>query len=100
MRYIVVAMLAAWAMAGSAEAGTIERACLASDRPKTRSLCGCIQQAANVTLNGREQRMAARFFADPHRAQEVRQSDRDSDSRFWQRYQRFGATAEAYCRNS
>lgn len=99
MRYIVAGLLAAWAVAGAANAGTIERACLASERPKSRALCGCIQQAADVTLNGREQRQAARFFADPHRAQEVRQSDRVSDERFWARYQRFGATAEAYCRH-
>ena len=97
MRYMAIAVLAAWAATGMAEAGAIERACLSSDRPKTRSLCGCIQQAADVTLNGRDQRTAARFFADPHRAQEVRQSDRSSHEAFWQRYQRFGATAEAYC---
>ena len=98
MRYIVMAVAAACAVAGAAQAGTIERACLASDRPKSRSLCGCIQQAADVTLSGREQRIAAGFFADPHRAQEMRQSDRARDERFWARYQRFGATAEAYCR--
>ena len=99
MRYIMATALAAWAAMGSAEAGMIERACLASDRPKSRALCGCIQQAANVTLSGGEQRTAAAFFADPHRAQEVRQSDRARDERFWARYQRFGATAEAYCRH-
>ena len=99
MRYIVVTVLAAWAATGSADAGMIERACLASDRPKSRTLCGCIQQAANVTLSGREQRTAAAFFDDPHRAQEMRQSDRARDERFWSRYQRFGATAEAYCRH-
>jgi hypothetical protein len=98
MRKAAIVLLAASAWMGAAEAGTIERACLASDRPKTRALCGCIQQAADVTLSGRDQRMAARFFADPHRAQVVRQSDRASDEAFWQRYRRFGATAEAYCR--
>ena len=97
MRYLTIAALAVCAAAGSAGAGTIERACLASDRPKTRALCGCIQQAANVTLSGREQRMAARLFADPHRAQVMRQSNRLHHESFWQRYQQFGATAEAYC---
>jgi hypothetical protein len=95
---MAIAVLATVVAAGAAQAGTIERACLASDRPKSRALCGCIQQAADVTLSGREQRMAARFFTDPHRAQVVRQSDRHSDEQFWTRYQRFGATAEAYCR--
>lgn len=99
MRYMAIAVVAAWAAAGTVEASTIERACLASDRPKTRSLCGCIQQAANVTLTGRDQRMAAQFFTNPHRAQEVRQSGRNNHAAFWQRYQRFGATAEAYCRS-
>jgi hypothetical protein len=100
MRYIVLAALTAFATVGTVEAGAIERACLASERPKTRALCGCIQQAADVTLNGREQRLAARFFTDPHRAQVMRQSDRAGDERFWTRYKRFGATAEAYCRRS
>ena len=93
------AALALVMAAGAAQAGPIERACLGSERPKTRALCGCIQQAANVTLSGRDQRAAARFFADPHQAQVVRQSDRPGASDFWQRYKRFGATAEAYCRN-
>jgi hypothetical protein len=98
MRAVVIALVAGASFAGMAEAGTIERACLASDRPKSRALCGCIQQAADVTLNGREQRMAARLFREPHRAQEIRQSDRRGHERFWIRYKRFGATAEAYCR--
>lgn len=98
MRYMVIAVLVALVGVGAAQAGTIERACLSSDRPKSRALCGCIQKAADVTLTGRDQRMAARFFADPHRAQVVRQSDRANDEKFWTRYQRFGATAEAYCR--
>ena len=98
MRYMAMAVLAVCTAAGTAEAGAVERACLASDRPKTRALCGCIQQAADVTLNGRDQRMAARFFTDPHRAQVMRQSDRSHHEAFWQRYQQFGATAEAYCR--
>jgi hypothetical protein len=98
MRYMAIAVLAALIGAGAAQAGTIERACLASDRPKSRALCGCIQQVADTTLTGRDQRTAARFFTDPHRAQEVRQSDRTRDAQFWRRYQRFGATAEASCR--
>jgi hypothetical protein len=99
MRYMAIAVLVAFTAAGSVQAGAIERACLASDRPsKKRALCGCIQKAADVTLSGRDQRMAARFFTDPHRAQVARQSDRSNDEQFWTRYQRFGATAEAYCR--
>ncbi|MBN2905766.1 MAG: hypothetical protein JXJ18_03550 [Rhodobacteraceae bacterium] len=79
-------------------AGTIERACLKSDRPGvSRGVCGCIQQAADLTLTSGDQKKAASFFRDPHKAQVVRQSDRRTDAAFWERYKRFGATAEAYC---
>ncbi|MEX5727490.1 hypothetical protein Ga0609869_000843 [Rhodovulum iodosum] len=82
----------------AAQAGPIERACLQSDRSNgSRSLCGCIQDAANLTLTGADQRFAAKFFRDPHQAQVVRQSDNTSHEAFWQRYKRFGTTAEAFC---
>ena len=81
-----------------AGAGPIEQACNASSRSVSRALCGCIQQVANATLNGSDQRLAATFFRDPHKAQEVRQSDNRTHTVFWQRYKRFGATAESYCR--
>ena len=81
-------------------AAQIERACLNSERAQgNRALCGCIQDAANLTLTARDQRRAATFFADPHRAQEVRQSDSRSDEAFWQRYRNFGRTAETFCRS-
>ncbi|TCO71270.1 hypothetical protein [Rhodovulum euryhalinum] len=81
-----------------AHAGPIESACLRSDRPgASRGLCGCIQNAADLTLTRGDQKQAARFFRDPHEAQEVRQSDRRRDAAFWERYRRFGATAEAFC---
>jgi len=80
------------------QAGTIERACLQSDRHGvSRALCGCIQDVANLTLNNTDQRLAATFFQMPHRAQEIRQSDRRSDKRFWERYKEFGSAAEVYC---
>lgn len=80
------------------EAGAIESACMGSDRSKgNRSLCGCIQQAADLTLSGSDQRLAAKFFRDPHKAQEVRMSSKSRDEEFWLRYKEFGATAEAYC---
>lgn len=94
-------LLASALIAGSvsaASAGPIERACNQSARSGgNRALCGCIQQAADMTLNGSDQSRAARFFSDPHQAQEVRQSGRRSDAEFWERYKHFGATAEAYC---
>lgn len=84
--------------ASVAQAGPIEKACLQSDRSNgSRALCGCIQEAADLTLTGADQRMAAKFFRDPHQAQVVRQSDNRSHEAFWLRYKRFGTTAQAFC---
>ena len=78
--------------------GPIERACLKSDRQAAnRATCTCIQQVADMTLRGGDQRRAAKFFNDPERAQEVRFSNRDSDTAFWSRYKSFGETAQAFC---
>ena len=81
-----------------AEAGRIERACLSSDRPKNRSLCLCIQRVADQVLTRRDQRLAARFFRDPQRAQDTRMSDSSDDAAFWKRYRTFGQYAAASCR--
>lgn len=79
-----------------ASAGPIERACMSATNG-TRQTCSCIQKVADMTLQGSDQRRAARFFADPDAAQEMRISRRENDSAFWQRYRNFGSTAEAYC---
>ncbi len=82
----------------SAYANVIERACNASDRDAAnRSLCACIQYAADRTLSRRDQKEGAKFFRDPHAAQEMRQSDRRSHEKFWKRWRNFGETAEAMC---
>ncbi|WP_411836853.1 hypothetical protein [Paracoccus sp. ME4] len=82
-----------------AMAGPIDSACVRSDRARGNApLCGCIQQVANQTLSRSDQRRAADFFRDPHRAQEVRTSKRDADNAFWARYRNFAAQAERYCR--
>ena len=81
-----------------AMAGPIDSACVRSDRARGNApLCGCIQQVANQTLSRSDQRQAAQFFREPHRAQEVRTSKSDADNAFWARYKNFAATAEAYC---
>lgn len=81
-----------------AAAGTIQQACISSGRTAANyALCGCIQNVANQTLSRSEQRKAASFFSDPHRAQEIRQSDRASDERFWTRYRQFGSVAQNAC---
>ena len=82
---------------GSATAGPIERACMASDRSASRSLCGCIQQVADMTLSGGDQRRAAKFFKDPEDAHATWISQSSSDDAFWERYKQFGQTAEASC---
>ena len=80
------------------DAGPIQRACNKSDRDAAnRSLCRCIQNAARGTLSSSDQRLAASFFADPHRSQEVRQSDRRSDEAFWERYVEFNTRARKMC---
>lgn len=84
-------------MSGVAVAGPIERACMASDRGGNRSLCGCIQQAADMTLSGGDQRRAAKFFKNPDAAHATWVSQSKSDDDFWERYKSFGQTAEAYC---
>lgn len=101
VRHLLILTILAGGLAPSiTAAGPIERACLKADRKAaTRPLCNCVQQVADLTLNGRDQRLAASFFSDPHRAQEVRQSDRSSHEAFWKRYKTFGANAESYCRS-
>lgn len=94
---LTTAVIMAIASPGLA-AGTIERACLASKRQaKTRTLCNCIQQTANVTLTATDQRTAAGFFKDPEKAQKIKRSDRSTHEAFWDRYIRFGATARKNC---
>lgn len=79
-------------------AGVIGAACMRSDRAAATSrMCGCIQNVADQVLTGSDQRTAARFFADPDRSQQVRTSDRASDTAFWARYREFGAAAESNC---
>ena len=84
---------------GSASsAGALEQACNAAPQQGgNRNLCGCIQQVANLTLNGREQKLAAGFFKDPQKAQVMRQSARRRDETFWQKYLAFGESAALYC---
>lgn len=100
-RSVLAAALAVATMttlAPAASAGPIERACMAAGRGATAALCGCIQKVADSLLDGAEQRLASTFFADPHKAQEVRMSDRADHARFWDTYKVFGAQAEAFCR--
>ena len=79
-------------------AGPIETACLRSGREAaSRALCGCIQNVADMTLRGADQRRAAKFFRDPDMAHKVWISQSAADDAFWDRYKQFGAMAEANC---
>ncbi|KAJ56151.1 hypothetical protein ACMU_10390 [Actibacterium mucosum KCTC 23349] len=98
MRPIFSVAILSMCLAVPLHAGKIERACNQSDRKAaTRSLCGCIQDAADLVLSTKDQSLAAKFFSDPHKAQEIRQSDNRSHESFWKRYREFGDTAEAFC---
>ncbi|MEM8536741.1 MAG: hypothetical protein AAGF56_02655 [Pseudomonadota bacterium] len=79
--------------------GPIRQACLASGRKeRSNALCGCIQAAANQTLTPSQQSRAVSFYQTPHYAQEIRQSDRSRDERFWEAYRVYGERAERLCR--
>lgn len=81
-----------------AQAKRIERACNNSNRSAANPpLCKCIQRVADQVLTRSDQRLAARFFKDPQKAQDVRQSDRTSHEEFWLRYKTFGTTAKDIC---
>jgi hypothetical protein len=97
MRRLGLALVLTWA-ASSASADMIRKACLTSNRSSGDfTLCNCIQDAANLTLSTKDQRLAASFFKDPDKAQEVRQSDRRTHETFWERYKSFGEMAETFC---
>jgi hypothetical protein len=99
MKYLTFGAVAAFLAVSSAQAGAIEKACLRSNRDAaTRSLCGCIQDAADLTLSKSDQKLAASFFRDPNKAQMVRQSDSRGHEAFWERYENFGATAQVFCK--
>ncbi len=85
-------------VAGAAQAGPIQKACLKSDRSGvSREMCGCIQGVADATLSGADQKRVARFFNDPEEAHRIKLSDTRSNEAFWSRYMAFGAAAEESC---
>ncbi len=93
-----VFVIAALASCGPRVTGEIGKACISADRQSaSRSLCSCVQQAANSTLNGSDQLRAASFFANPELAQDTRRSDRRGDERFWDRYEVFTQRAQQRC---
>jgi len=99
MRYILPALIMLADSAPSAPAGElIRKACLKSRRPAaTAEMCGCIQVVADRYFKRKDQKLAASFFKDPHKAQEIRQSDKRKNELFWTRYKEWAGAAEASC---
>lgn len=94
----LMAVAALVCMASFAAAGPIEGACVKSARnAANRSLCSCIQQVADITLNDSDQNLVASFFKDPNKAEKVRMSDSKRDDAFWDRYKTFGQQAQLSC---
>ncbi|MFV2003046.1 MAG: hypothetical protein ACC619_08695 [Paracoccaceae bacterium] len=74
------------------------RACLLSDRDgNSAAVCACIQDAADLTLTGADQRLASGIFKSPQKADELPRSGRPANKQFWGRYLDFGEIAEAFC---
>jgi hypothetical protein len=98
MKIRYVAIFLALLTSSAAQANQIERACLSSDRSgANRTVCGCIQDAADLTLTAPDQKLASSFFKDPQKAQNIRQSDRRAHEVFWDRYKVFGDLAAEFC---
>lgn len=96
-----VAVLSAFVLGLTSQgalAGPIEKACNKSTRDAAnRSVCACIQQIADQTLGGADQRRAAKLFNDPDKAHDIWLSQSRADDAFWDRYKVFGSQAETYC---
>lgn len=79
--------------------GPIAAACMEAGRSgASRTRCGCIQAAADRMLPPGSHRRGAAFFAEPHLAQETRQSKQPRDVAFWGAWKSFAAGAEQMCR--
>jgi hypothetical protein len=100
-KYLVMGaftFLAACASSSRGGAGDISQACLQADRQAANpALCSCVQQVADQSLSGSDQARAVMFFENPQLAQDVRQSTRRGDERFWTRYRAFTDLASEIC---
>lgn len=91
---VAVALLS---VPSAALANPIERACNASERDASRTMCSCIGEAADTALSRSQMREGARWFDDPQRAQDTRQSDRARDEEMWQAWRTFSSLAQQRC---
>lgn len=78
--------------------GPISQACQKSDRSNAnRQVCGCIQSIANRSLTNSDQKLAASFYNDPQKAQDVKMSKSTSHDAFWDRYKLYATQSERAC---
>ena len=99
-QFLLIAFCAAslTSVAHTVDAAQIKRACLASDREAaTRARCRCIQRVADQALTRSDQKTVAKWFRDPHQAQELKMSKTQRDDALWDRYRNFGQMAMAIC---
>jgi hypothetical protein len=114
MSYVLVALLGLSACGGGARydgggsvprvlfaKGPIYNACLKDGRKSSSTTrCGCVQAVADLELSQSEQRRGAGFFTDPHGLQEVRQSDKARNERFWKAWKAYGQRSADLCSNT
>jgi len=102
MKQFLLAAIILSVVPSSVPAGElIKKACLKAGRAGANTaVCGCIQQVADLRLKRKDQRLAARFFKNPHEAQVIRQSTKSSNERFWTRYKAWGLEAEELCQST
>jgi len=62
------------------------------------ALCSCIQNVANQSLSGSDERKVVAFFEEPDQAQAVKASQSNANDAFWDRYRVFTRAAERNCR--
>lgn len=80
--------------------GPIGAACLANGRASsTPGRCGCVQAAADLTLNASQQKRSVAYFNDPEELEELKRSQDARDERFWDLWMNFSDTAEAICQS-
>lgn len=76
----------------------IEQTCLASARDAVNpTLCGCIQDIANIALSSAEQAIVHDFLLDPSKSETIRQSKQKQHRAFWQHYVAFSKLTARYC---
>lgn len=97
MRAMIAFAGAITIFATTSVAGPVGGACLSSGRSVSQPLCACLQNVADMTLDGRDQKLAAKLFADPEKAEAIRVSDSSRNKDFWARYQSFADAAGTLC---